>query len=218
MAQICRPKLPSILNTSNAISSISFLPLKKGKRFMLMKFFESSNLQSKLSKQLLIFFSRFNLVQKSEAEFIKKVKMKFGEPEDVSILLGDWSGAHKKFQAPSKVRGFINMYKRAGYGVYLVDEHLTSSVCPHCQARSLETFKSRPSPRPWRRALGHLQTVHGLLRCTTANCQPIVNGQGVRRVWNRDDVATLNIRAVVYETIASVSVANPQGVRPLRFS
>ena len=159
---------------------------------------------------------RFNLVQKSEAKFIKKVKMKFGGPEDVSVLLGDWGGGHQRYHAPSKVRGFIILYKRAGYNVYLVDEHLTSAVCPDCHLRSLETFRSRPSPRPWRH--GHLTTVHGLLRCTTANCQQNVNGLRVPRLWNRDDVATLNIRAIVEETIATESAANPQGIRPPRFA
>jgi len=136
------------------------------------------------------------------------------------VCLGDWDGRHQRYHAPTKVRGFINLYKRAGYDVYLVDETLTSSVCPDPDCDDpdcLETFKSRLSPRPWRRAQGHLQTVHGLLRCTTANCQLNVNGQRVRRLWNRDDVATLNIRAIVEETIATVSAANPKGIRPERF-
>ena len=147
--------------------------------------------------------------------------MKYGEPEDVSILLGDWASSSMprqgRYHAPCKVEGFRKMFKRAGYGVYLVDEHLTSSVCPGCELRSLATFKSRLSPRPWRRAQGLRQTVHGLLRCKSVNCKQNVNGQLVDRLWNRDDVATLNIRAIVNETIASVSAANPNGVRPARF-
>ena len=73
-------------------------------------------------------------MQKSESKFIKKVKMKYGEPEDVSILLGDWASSSMprqgRYHAPCKVEGFRKMFKRAGYGVYLVDEHLNSSVCP----------------------------------------------------------------------------------------
>jgi len=47
------------------------------------------------------------------------------------------------------------------------------------------------------------------------NIQLIVNGQKVPRLCN-DDVATLNIRAVVSETIPSVTALLPQGVRPPR--
>ena len=130
--------------------------------------------------------------------------MKFGQPSDTTILLGDWSASNMRFHAPCKVKGFRDMFKRAGYDVFLVNEHLTSSICPICNERSLETFRSRPSPRPWRR--GHFQIVHGLLRCKSEICQLIVNEQKVNRLWNRDDVATLNIRAVVRETIASATV------------
>ena len=65
-------------------------------------------------------------MQKSEAKFIKKVKMKFGQPSDTTILLGDWSASNIQFHAPCKVKGFRNMFKRAGYDVFLVNEHLTS--------------------------------------------------------------------------------------------
>ena len=158
--------------------------------------------------------SRFNLVQKSEAEFIKKVKMKFGDPDTLSIFLGDWGGAHSRFHAPSKVKGFRDMFKKAGYEVLLVDEHLTSSVCPICHERQLLASRFRESPRPWRR--GHMQRVHGLLRCQSEYCRSHMNLNAdnpdriLSRYWNRDDVSTLNIRSIVQETIAN-------GERPLRF-
>lgn len=158
---------------------------------------------------------RYHLVQKSEAEFIKKVKMKFGQPEDVTILLGDWGGAHMRFHAPTKVKGFRKMFKKAGYDVFLVDEFRTSSLCPMCHDvdQRLETFVRRESPRPYRQ---HTATVHGLLRCPSDNHQLFLNQFGVSRAvtrkWNRDDVATLNIRYIVNETIAS------GGIRPPQFS
>ena len=159
---------------------------------------------------------RFNLVQKSEAGFIKKVKMKFGGPTDTTIIIGDWSAAHMRFHAPSKGKGFRTMFKRAGYDVFLVNEHLSSSVCPVCDQESLETFRRRLSPRPWRRR--HIQKVHGLLRCKSVICQFSVNGRLVQRFWNRDDVATLSFRAIVAETIASQTAQFPQGIRPARYS
>ena len=178
---------------------------------MLIPNFVSSSLQSKLMN-ISDSLSRFNLVQKSEAEFIKKVKMKFGDPDTLSILLGDWGGAHSRFHAPSKVKGFRDMFKKAGYQVLLVDEHRTSSTCPDCHERELISDRFRESPRPWRR--GRMQKVHGLLRCQSENCQfPLISNADriVSRYWNRDDVSTLNIRSIVQETIVT-------GERPLRFS
>ena len=144
--------------------------------------------------------------------------MTFGKPEDTTIIIGDWSAGHVKFQAPAKGKGFRRMFKQAGYDVFLVNERLSSSICPSisCKQRTLENFRHRPSPRPWRR--GHYQTVHGLLRCTSVNCQFSLKGQLVDRMSNRDDVATLDLRAIVYETIGSVSAQFPQGVRPARFT
>ena len=121
--------------------------------------------------------SRFNLYQKSEAELIKKVKLKFGPPATTTILLGDWNGAHMRFHAPCKVKGFRNTFKRAGYDVFLVNEHLTSQTCPCCNEKSLEKFRIRPSPRPWRRRAP--EPVHGLLRCKSEYCQPFVNRNNV---------------------------------------
>ena len=63
---------------------------------------------------------------------------------------------------------------------------------------------------PWRR--GQIQQVHGLLRCQSEYCQfALISNPGriVSKYWNRDDVATLNIRAVVQETILT-------GERPLQ--
>ena len=154
-------------------------------------------------------FSKYHLTQKSEAEFVKKVKMKYGQPQNTTIFLGDWSQTHSvKFHAPTKIQGFRKMFQRAGFNVLLVNEFKTSSVCPTCHHQSLETFVQRPSPRPWRR--GALVTVHGLLRCQSEICQQFVNGQRLPRLWNRDDIATLNIRAIVEETLAD-------GDRPMRF-
>ncbi len=153
-------------------------------------------------------FSKYHLTQKSEAEFVKKVKIKYGEPENTTIFLGDWAQSSTRFHAPTKIQGFRKMFQRAGFNVLLVDEYKTSCVCPTCHLQNLEIFKQRPSPRPWRQ--GAIVNVHGLLRCKSVNCQQFVNGQYVPRLWNRDDVATLNIRAIVEETLGD-------GERPMRF-
>ena len=152
-------------------------------------------------------FSTYVRTQKSEQEFVKKVKMKFGQPANTTILIGDWSQNTAKFHMPTKISGFRKMFTRAGFNVLLVNEFKTSSICPDCNAQSLEIFRHRPSPRPWRQNV--LVPVHGLLRCSSENCQFVVQNQ-VPRVWNRDDVATRNIRSIVEETIATRN-------RPARF-
>ena len=59
----------------------------------------------------------------------------------------------------------------------------TSKTCPHC-ANDLETFYKRE---------GESFSVHGLVRCQIEYCLLPMNKN---RLWNRDDVATLNIRAL----------------------
>jgi hypothetical protein len=165
-------------------------------------------------------FKSFIFTRRSELKFTNKVKETFGE--DSTILIGDYSVASMKYQSPRKGVGFRNMFKKAGFHVFLVNEFLTSSICPicelgkaklflreqkrsFCEHRSLETFKKRESSRPWRKTI---QKVHGLLRCQSEICQ-LSNGK--ERLWNRDDVATENIKAVVIESTRN------NGERPKRF-
>jgi hypothetical protein len=124
--------------------------------------------------------------------------MKFGYPNTLPIFLGDWGGVHSRFHAPSKVKGFRDMFKKAGYQVLLVDEHRTSSVCPYCRERRLISDRYIESPRPWRS--GQMQRVNGLLCCQSEYCQFPLNLNAdliVSKYWNRDDVSTLNIRSIV---------------------
>ncbi|KAJ3225989.1 hypothetical protein HK099_005814, partial [Clydaea vesicula] len=46
-----------------------------------------------------------------------------------------------KHQVPTKGKGFREMFKKVGFDVFLCNEFLTSSICPVCKKRSLETFK-----------------------------------------------------------------------------
>ena len=116
------------------------------------------------------------------------------------------------------------MFRKAGYRVLLLDEYRTSQICPLCEGRC-ETFKSRLSPKPWR---DDIVKVHGLLRCQSEKClrilmqQPFfrqltLNSQvgtpaeraramdrlaNLARLWNRDDVATLNQLTIVASLLA----------------
>ena len=108
---------------------------------------------------------------------MKKVKMKLGQSRDTTILLGDWSGSHVQFHAPCKVKGFRNMFKRAGYDVFLVNEKLTSSICPACNERNLEKFRKERISSPMEKRSRSI--------CASENCQSSVNGQDVSHVEQR---------------------------------
>ena len=89
------------------------------------------------------------------------------------------------------------MFQKAGFEVLLLDEYKTSKICPQEECYgSLETFKKRKNPKPWK---NNLMTVHGLLRCKSEICQQACKHEA--RFWNRDDVATLNMRIIVREFI-----------------
>jgi hypothetical protein len=98
-----------------------------------------------------------------------------------------------------------DMFRRAGFDVLLLDEYKTSKVCPGCEGDTLDTFKRRENPKPWR---NDEVTVHGLLRCQSENCQQSCGHPS--RLWNRDDVATLNQKSIVESMMVG-------GGRPARF-
>ena len=156
----------------------------------------------KINKFRKLRFSSFVLKQRSEAKFIKAFVAKFGKPHRTTVFLGDWSQGAARFHAPCKTKGYRTMFERANFDVFLVDEYRTSSVCPDCQTRNLKPFKKRRSPRPWRRYSTAL--VHGLLRCNNERCNEWSwphDDRTRRRLWNRDDVATLNIERIAYFTL-----------------
>lgn len=70
-------------------------------------------------------------------------------------------------KAPAKCKGFRELFKNAGYKVYLVDEYSTSKRCHNCKAEN-EKFKYNISKRP--RTKGQRILVHGLLRCKSPTC------------------------------------------------
>ncbi|KAJ3394224.1 hypothetical protein HDU92_007081 [Lobulomyces angularis] len=93
----------------------------------------------------------------------------FGDSENTTVLIGDWSRSAMKYQVPTKGKGFRDMFKKAGYQKHLKKDSIL--IC------------------------------HGLLRCKNENYKQMMNGQLVERLWNRDDVATLNIKDVVMNTL-----------------
>ncbi|KAG1470123.1 hypothetical protein G6F56_002866 [Rhizopus delemar] len=60
----------------------------------------------------------------------------------------------------------------------------------------LEKFKEVNNPRPFRRNTRPKVICHGLLRCTNQQC---LKDADTPRLWNRDLVATLNFRKILFE-------------------
>jgi hypothetical protein len=166
------------------ISLNSFLPTHsfKKKRFIIKYYSENLNLNT------------FINTQKSEGRFVKKFKETYGV--DTSVIIGDWDSHNftPHGQVTTKGKGFRDMFRRSGFKVYLLDEYKTSKTCPRCYG-SVETFKKRINPKPWK---DNVITVHGLLRCKSETCQQACGYDEC--YFNRDDVATTNMLYIVNET------------------
>ena len=106
---------------------------------------------------------------KSEAKLIKNFAAKYGNGDQVSVMVGDWSdgGRTLKNQASTKGIGFRDLFRQNGFEVFLLDEYKTSKLCPCCHGDA-STFKRRQNPRPHRKGES---IVHGLLRCQSVICQ-----------------------------------------------
>jgi len=132
----------------------------------------------------------FILRNKSEQRMLNKFKEKYGKPENVVIGFGDYDQKrHMKFKEPVKGKGFRNLFRKAGYEVFLVDEYRTSCKCSDCKIFEgvCETFRKRENPRPWR---NDIIKVHGLVKCKTCS-----------RLWNRDVNASRNICKIAFNEL-----------------
>ena len=128
--------------------------------------------------------------QITEARMLKRFEELFGPPEEVVICIGDWEQKqHRKFKEPVKGKGFRNLFRRARYKLYLVDEFRTSCRCSACSSEDgiCSTFREVDNPRPYRE--GRILR-HGLVKCKTCS-----------RLWNRDTNASSNIWKVARSAI-----------------
>lgn len=124
--------------------------------------------------------------QRSEQKFINEFKKLYGNPNKVSICIGDYEQTKQmKYKEPTKGKGFREMFRRNDYNVYLVDEFRTSKLCHNCH-HITEKFLKRSHFKNKDKTM----IVHGLLRCTNVKCLEV---QGKYRYWNRDVNGALNI-------------------------
>lgn len=122
--------------------------------------------------------------KRSEDKMLHRFRSIFGAYEDVVIGFGDWEQRKQmKFKEPTKGKGMRELFRKAGYSVYMVDEFRTSCRCYKCEGECT-TFRECQNPRPWKKNETTLR--HGLLMCKTCT-----------GLWNRDVNSSLNIHRVV---------------------
>jgi hypothetical protein len=126
--------------------------------------------------------------KRNEQKMINKFKKIFGNPDDVVVCFGDFEQRnHMKYKEPIKGKGIRTLFKKSGYGTYLVDEYRTSCKCFNCEGGECKKFMVRDNPRPYK---NNTILVHGLLRCKS--------GCGL---WNRDVNGAKNIYKIAFNHI-----------------
>ena len=101
--------------------------------------------------------------------------------------MGDYSakrkGYHKKHHQPGLGVGILRLI-RSEMEVFIVDEYLTSTMCPVCKIGKCQLFRTVSNPRPYQRKNRPYVLCWGLKRCDNINC-------GI--VYNRDHLGSSNI-------------------------
>ncbi|KAL9551813.1 hypothetical protein MBANPS3_004084 [Mucor bainieri] len=131
-----------------------------------------------------------------DALLVRWLQQKF---PNATFVMGNWSAPMARYHEPIRGKGFRRLLRKNGLNVLLIDEYLTSQVCPQCHQQTLEPFRRRRNPRPYRQGL---VTVHGLLRCTN-RFHP---GHGIDyeyRLFNRDTAAGLNMIRILVQQRAN---------------
>jgi len=100
------------------------------------------------------FFRKFKLntyinTQKSESKMIKNFTKKFGEPNDVLFIMGDYDKGSSNICGlePTICKKFRRIFKNAGFRTYLVNEFRTSKLCNCCNCE-ISPFMIRQSHKP----------------------------------------------------------------------
>ena len=109
-------------------------------------------------------FNRYINYKKSEEKMIKKFQEKFGRPNSVVIIFGDYSKTDTmKGSEPHIVKKLKRLFRQHHYLVYLIDEYKTSKLCNKCSCET-ERFK-------WvKNKHGNESLLWRLLRCTSSKC------------------------------------------------
>jgi hypothetical protein len=102
--------------------------------------------------------------QKSESKMLRNFKKKFGSPNNVIIVFGDYDRIDTmKGCEPHISKRLRKLLQQEGYEIYKINECNTSKLCNKCECEN-ERFMY---------VEGHL--LWGLLRCTNEECKTIHN-------------------------------------------
>ncbi|CEG80718.1 hypothetical protein RMATCC62417_15014 [Rhizopus microsporus] len=130
-------------------------------------------------------FSSKLFLQQNDDKLIKSLKKNFGH--DAVLVLGNWYAANVIFHEPIRNKGLIQMLKKRGFDLYLINEYKTSSLCSDCKGK-LEKFKIVDNSRPSRRKDVSKVKCSGLLRC---------KDHSPTKLWNRDLATVCNFRNIL---------------------
>ena len=137
---------------------------------------------------------RYINTRKSETKMMKMFEWKYGKPDRVLIIFGDYSKQQTmKGCEPHIAKLMKRLFKRYGYEVYLIDEYNTSKLCNKCGSEN-ENYKHKGED-------GHCHKVWGLLRCKSDKCLTF---------HNRDDNSALNMIKITKEIFKN-------GTRPEKY-
>ena len=158
--------------------------------------------------------------KKSESKMIRNFRIKFGGPKDVIVFLGDFDKGnhHMAGVEPVICKKFRKLFRKAGYEVYLLNEHKTSCICSKCH-QELDKFLYRESKKPKDKVKmpdgsykGKRILVNGLLRHEDVK-------QKCESIHNRDTNAVKNMLFIVNAIFNSATEeTNFIGKRPELFT
>jgi hypothetical protein len=170
--------------TCNFESFKDYIKVKNKLNYLLFKHYEN-----RLFRKFKL--NRYINTQKSESKMIINFKKKFGKPENVICVMGDFDKGnnHMKGLEPVICRRFRKLFRNAGYKTYLVNEFRTSKLC-NCCHQEIEPFLRRESHKPNDYQTGRKITINGLLshKENKLNCEII---------HNRDKNAVQNMLYIV---------------------
>jgi len=142
------------------------------------------------------FFRKFKLnryinTQKSESKMIKNFTKKFGEPNDVLFIMGDYDKGSSNIGGlePTICKKFRRIFKNAGFRTYLVNEFRTSKLCNCCNCE-ISPFMIRQSHKPNDIKVNKKITINGLLSHQE-------DKQKCEIIHNRDKNAVQNMLNIV---------------------
>jgi hypothetical protein len=191
----------------------SGLSIYNGKTIRFQKVMEYITIKNKVNIQLANHYqtrlfrklklNKYINTQKSETKMIKNFTKKFGGPDEVLFILGDFDkgGHNMSGKEPAICKKIRRIFQNNHFKTYLINEFRTSMLCNGCH-ELLENFHKRRSQKP--KDKGKIITVHGLLR------HPDVNAH-CKIIHNRDKNAVQNMLYIV-ETVKAT------GQRPLLYS